>query len=181
MKLTSLSIPDIKIIEPQIFNDDRGYFFESFNQEKFNKLLDLDYKFVQDNQSRSTRGVIRGLHYQREPFSQGKLVRVLSGEIYDVALDIRKNSQNFGQWQGVYLSEKNKKQLWIPPGFAHGFVVTSDEAVLTYKVTKYFSKKHEGVIKYDDDFLSITWPENKFKKISSKDSLGISFEKFKTL
>ncbi len=181
MKLTSLSIPDIKIIEPQIFNDDRGYFFESFNQEKFNKLLDLDYKFVQDNQSRSTRGVIRGLHYQREPFSQGKLVRVLSGEIYDVALDIRKNSQNFGQWQGIYLSEKNKKQLWIPPGFAHGFVVTSDEAVLAYKVTKYFSKKHEGVIKYDDDFLSITWPENKFKKISSKDSLGISFEKFKTL
>ncbi len=181
MKLTSLSIPDLKVIEPQIFNDDRGYFFESFNQEKFNKLLDLDYKFVQDNQSRSTRGVIRGLHYQREPFSQGKLVRVLSGEIYDVALDIRKNSQNFGQWQGIYLSEKNKKQLWIPPGFAHGFVVTSDEAVLAYKVTKYFSKKHEGVIKYDDDFLSITWPENKFKKISSKDSLGISFEKFKTL
>ena len=181
MKLTSLSIPDLKVIEPQIFNDDRGYFFESFNQEKFNKLLDLDYKFVQDNQSMSTRGVIRGLHYQREPFSQGKLVRVLSGEVYDVALDIRKNSQNFGQWQGIYLSEKNKKQLWIPPGFAHGFVVTSDEAVLAYKVTKYFSKKHEGVIKYDDDFLSIPWPENKFKKISSKDSLGISFEKFKTL
>lgn len=181
MKITSLNIPDLKIIEPKVFNDERGYFFESFNQEKFNKYLDCDYKFLQDNQSKSSMGVIRGLHYQREPFSQGKLVRVLSGEVYDVALDIRRNSKNFGQWQGIYLSDRNKKQLWIPPGFAHGFMTISDEAILAYKVTEYFNEKYEAVIKYDDDFLSITWPKNECKKISDKDSQGISFEKFKTL
>ncbi|MBT4758959.1 MAG: dTDP-4-dehydrorhamnose 3,5-epimerase [Nitrosomonadales bacterium] len=181
MKITSLRIPDLKIIEPHVYEDERGYFFESFNQEKFNNSLGTDFKFVQDNQSKSSRGVIRGLHYQKEPFAQGKLVRVLSGEVYDVALDLRRNSQYFSQWQGVYLSDKNNKQLWIPPGFAHGFMTISDEAVLSYKVTEYYNKAQEGVIKYDDEFLSITWPENIQNKTSKKDDLGISFKKFKTL
>ena len=181
MKITSLRIPDLKIIEPHVYEDERGYFFESFNQEKFNNSLGTDFKFVQDNQSKSSRGVIRGLHYQKEPFAQGKLVRVLSGEVYDVALDLRRNSQYFSQWQGVYLSDKNNKQLWIPPGFAHGFMTISDEAVLSYKVTEYYNKDHEIVINYNDKELGIDWPHTKKKELSQKDSAGLSLNDFRKL
>jgi dTDP-4-dehydrorhamnose 3,5-epimerase len=175
MKVSSLKIPDLKLIEPQIFEDSRGYFFELFNQKKFNKSLGLNVDFVQDNQSKSLLGVTRGLHFQENPFSQGKLVSVLSGEVFDVAVDIRKNSKSFSKWVGVYLSADNKKQLWIPPGFAHGFMVTSKEAIVSYKVTKYYSKAHEVVIDPCDEKLAINWPENISKHFSKKDSKGISF------
>ena len=124
INIISTKIPDLKIIEPQIFEDDRGYFFESFNLKKFNDMLNLNINFVQDNHSKSLYGVLRGLHYQSPPFEQGKLVRVISGEVFDVAVDLRKNSNTYGNWYGLFLSDKNKKQLWIPPGFAHGFLVT---------------------------------------------------------
>ena len=175
MKVSELHIPDLKVFEPQIIDDDRGYFFESFNQKKFNDALGANIIFVQDNQSKSSKGILRGLHYQKEPFCQGKLVRVLSGEVFDVAVDIRKNSKTFSQWVGTYLNCKNKKQLWIPPGFAHGFMVTSEEAVFAYKVTQFFNKEHEVTIRHDDESLAISWPKNIQKQFSDKDSRGISF------
>jgi dTDP-4-dehydrorhamnose 3,5-epimerase len=175
MKVSELQIPDLKVFEPQIIDDDRGYFFESFNQKKFNDALGANIIFVQDNQSKSSKGILRGLHFQKEPFCQGKLVRVLSGEVFDVAVDIRKNSKTFSQWEGIYLNCKNKKQLWIPPGFAHGFMVTSEEAVFAYKVTQFFNKEHEVIIRHDDESLAIGWPKNIQKKFSDKDGRGISF------
>lgn len=175
MRVKALKIPELKLIEPEVFKDERGYFFESFNQKDFKKSLGLDINFVQDNQSKSSLGVIRGLHFQIDPFGQGKLVRVLSGEVFDVAVDLRKNSKTFAKWVGLYLSNENKKQLWIPPGFAHGFMATSKEAIFSYKVTNYYSKKHEVVINPYDKILSISWPENILKHLSLKDSKGISF------
>jgi len=137
MKIQDSKLPEVKIIEPDVYEDDRGYFFESFNQKKFNKLLQANLSFVQDNQSYSKYGVLRGLHYQTEPFSQGKLVRVIYGEIFDVAVDIRKDSETYGRWVGEILSSNNFKQLWIPEGFAHGFLTLSNTAIVSYKTTNY--------------------------------------------
>ncbi|MEL0056138.1 MAG: dTDP-4-dehydrorhamnose 3,5-epimerase, partial [Methylophilaceae bacterium] len=140
------------------FEDERGFFFEAFNQKKFNNLLGQDITFVQDNHSKSKQGVLRGLHYQKAPFAQAKLVRVTSGEIFDVAVDIRIDSPTYGQWSGEILSAQNKKQLWIPEGFAHGFLVLSDEAEVIYKTTQFYSKDHENCIAYNDKKINITWP-----------------------
>jgi dTDP-4-dehydrorhamnose 3,5-epimerase len=178
MKVTALKIPDVKLIEPEIFEDERGYFFESFNQNEFNKTIGSNINFVQDNQSKSSKGVLRGFHLQIEPFSQGKLVRVVSGEIFDVVVDVRKDSKTFSNWLGIYLNDIDQKQLWVPNGFAHGFMAMSNETSILYKVTNYYSKEHEVTIFYDDDDLSIEWPSNIPKKISEKDKNGISLKDF---
>ena len=158
MKVTSLKIPDVKLIEPDVFEDERGFFYESFNQKKFNEAIGQDVTFVQDNHSKSKKGVLRGLHYQEEPYSQGKLVRVISGEVFDVAVDIRKKSPHYGHWVSVNLSAENKKQLWIPPGFAHGFITMTDEAEFFYKMTEFYSKEHERCIHWKNNEFNITWP-----------------------
>jgi len=169
MKIQDSKLPEVKIIEPVIFKDDRGYFFESFNQNNFNHLLKANLSFVQDNQSYSKYGVLRGLHYQTEPFSQGKLVRVIYGEIFDVAVDIRKDSETYGRWVGEILSSNNFKQLWIPEGFAHGFLTLSNTAIVSYKTTNYYSKDHEINIRFDT--FNIDWPKLNINYIlSTKDS-----------
>ena len=175
MKVTALKIPDVKLIEPDVFEDERGFFYESFNQQKFNKAIGQDITFVQDNHSKSKKGVLRGLHYQEEPYAQAKLVRVISGEVFDVAVDIRKYSETYGQWVGQILSATNKYQLWIPVGFAHGFLTLSDEAELLYKTTMVYSKEHENIIVWDDPTLTVKWPFVDSIKLSAKDRLGISF------
>lgn len=167
MKLTSLKIPDVKIIEPEIFYDDRGYFFESFNQETFNNAIGKRITFVQDNHSKSKKGVLRGLHYQENPFSQAKLVRVISGEVFDVAVDLREDSGTYGEWVGEILSAENKKQMWIPEGFAHGFLTISSEAEFLYKTTKLYSKNHEKVIHCIDNNFGINWPLDSINLIMS--------------
>jgi dTDP-4-dehydrorhamnose 3,5-epimerase len=174
MKLTRLSIPEVIVIEPEVFEDDRGFFFEAFNQQKFNYSLGRDITFAQDNQSKSKYAVLRGLHYQVEPYAQAKLVRVISGEIFDLAVDIRPDSKNFGQWVSINLSAENKKQLWIPEGFAHGFLVLSDEAEVIYKTTKSYSKTHERCINYNDKKLNITWPTLECQYIISHKDLNSS-------
>ena len=176
MKVTALKIPDVKLIEPDVFEDERGFFYESFNQQKFNKAIGQDITFVQDNHSKSKKGVLRGLHYQEEPYAQAKLVRVISGEVFDVAVDIRKSSPTYGQWVGEFLSEKNKKQLWVPVGFAHGFIVTSDSAVFLYKTTNYYNKDFEKCIIWDDPLLEVKWPKVYPLIISPKDKCGMPFE-----
>lgn len=169
MKVIESKISEVKIIEPKIFNDERGYFYESFNQNTFNELIKNDVSFVQDNQSFSKYGVLRGLHYQEKPFAQGKLVRALSGEIFDVAVDIRPSSPTYGEWVGEILSGDNLKQLWIPEGFAHGFLTVSNNAIVQYKTTNYYSKEHEVNIKFD--LFNIDWPKLKNDYIlSDKDS-----------
>lgn len=171
MKHTELAISDVVLIEPRVFGDERGFFFESFNQEQFESAIGRSVKFVQDNHSRSVRNVLRGLHYQvRQP--QGKLVRVVSGEIFDVAVDIRKGSATFGQWVGEVLSAENKRQLWIPEGFAHGFVVLSESAELLYKSTDYYAPTHERCIAWDDPSLAIEWPIDGIPTLSEKDTKG---------
>ena len=156
MKVTPTTIPDLLILEPRVFGDDRGFFFESFNARRFAELTGVETAFVQDNHSRSARGVLRGLHYQiLQP--QGKLVRVVAGEVWDVAVDIRRGSPSFGQWQGAYLSADNKRQLWIPEGFAHGFVVLSESAEFLYKTTGYYAPEHERCIAWNDPELAIDW------------------------
>ena len=171
MKHTELAISDVVLIEPRVFGDERGFFFESFNQEQFESAIGRSVKFVQDNHSRSVRNVLRGLHYQvRQP--QGKLVRVVSGEIFDVAVDIRKGSATFGQWVGEVLSAENKRQLWIPEGFAHGFVVLSESAELLYKSTDYYAPTHERCIAWDDPSLAIEWPIDGAPTLSVKDTKG---------
>ncbi|MBC5851927.1 dTDP-4-dehydrorhamnose 3,5-epimerase [Vibrio metschnikovii] len=158
MKIINTSIPDIKIIEPQIFGDERGFFMETWNQKKFEQqVTQQPTYFVQDNHSKSKQGILRGLHYQVEN-TQGKLVRVVSGEVFDVAVDIRKNSPTFGQWVGTYLTAENKRQLWIPSGFAHGFYVTSPEAEFVYKCTDYYNPLAERAIIWNDPELAIAWP-----------------------
>jgi dTDP-4-dehydrorhamnose 3,5-epimerase len=159
MKISSLSISDIKILEPTVYNDNRGFFLESFNEKFFNSSISGNFHFVQDNHSKSKKGVLRGMHYQVNPFEQGKLVRVISGEVYDVALDIRRNSTTYGKWVSEILSAENKKQLWIPPGFAHGFLTLSNQAELLYKTTNYYSKEHERLIKFNDSSFNIKWPK----------------------
>ena len=174
MKATRLSIPDVVLIEPKVFGDARGFFFESFNQQAFNEAAGTNHAFVQDNHSRSTQGVLRGLHYQiQQP--QGKLVRVARGTVFDVAVDIRKSSPTFGQWVGAELSEDNQHQLWVPPGFAHGFVVLSESADFLYKTTDYYSPEHERCIRWDDPQLAISWPTLDVAiQLSAKDQAGRS-------
>ena len=157
MKVTTLSIPDILLIEPTIFRDNRGFFYESFNRENFEKKAKLAPIFVQENHSRSTKGVLRGLHYQLPPKAQDKLLRVVKGEIFDVVVDIRKSSSTFGKWTGETLSEENKKQIWIPKGFAHGFLVLSEIADVIYQTTDYYAPQYEYCIRWDDPKLRIDW------------------------
>jgi dTDP-4-dehydrorhamnose 3,5-epimerase len=168
IKIIKTNIPEVLLIEPEIFYDDRGFFFESFNLNLFNKATELNVNFVQDNHSKSIKGVLRGMHYQiNNP--QGKLVRVIEGEIFDVAVDIRPESKNFGKWVGFIISKENKKQLWIPPGFAHGFQCTSDEAEVLYKTTEYYCPASEKSIHWNDPNINIDWPI-KVPILSSKDS-----------
>ena len=169
MKVIESKISEVKIIEPKIFNDERGYFYESFNQNTFNELIKNDVSFVQDNQSFSKYAVLRGLHYQIDPFAQGKLIRVLSGKIFDVAVDIREESKTYGHWVGEILSCENFKQLWIPAGYAHGFLTLSEIATVSYKATNFYSKKHEVNINFES--FDIKWPIlNKKFILSNKDS-----------
>ncbi|NQW81663.1 MAG: dTDP-4-dehydrorhamnose 3,5-epimerase [Polaromonas sp.] len=172
MKTTLTAIPGVLIIEPKVFGDARGFFFESFNQKAFNDATGTDHQFVQDNHSRSGKGVLRGLHYQvNKP--QGKLVRVVSGAVFDVAVDIRPDSQAFGRWVGVELTEDNHKQMWVPPGLAHGFLVLSDRADFLYKTTDYYAPEFERCIAWDDPAVGIEWPlEGLQPKLSAKDLQG---------
>jgi dTDP-4-dehydrorhamnose 3,5-epimerase len=175
MKVIGTTIPDVKIIEPQVFGDSRGFFLESFNRKRFHELTGLDTDFVQDNHSKSGLGVLRGLHYQIEQ-AQGKLVRVSRGEVFDVAVDVRKSSNTFGQWVGVVLSAKNFRQLWIPPGFAHGFLVLADDTEFLYKTTDYYAPEYERTIQWDDPDLAIEWPvEGLELQLSDKDKAGTAF------
>jgi dTDP-4-dehydrorhamnose 3,5-epimerase len=163
----------VLILEPKIFGDSRGFFYESFNEHTFNELTGLKKTFVQDNHSGSAKGVLRGMHYQiQQP--QGKLVRVTAGEVFDVAVDLRKSSPTFGQWVGDYLSGENKRQMWVPEGFAHGFLVISDFAEFLYKTTDFYAPEHERCIRWDDPDLNINWPLNGEPALSGKDKLGLS-------
>ncbi|NOI91231.1 dTDP-4-dehydrorhamnose 3,5-epimerase [Vibrio splendidus] len=177
MKVIDTRIPDVKIIEPSVFGDERGFFMETWNQKQFEEIVTgKPTQFVQDNHSKSKKGTLRGLHYQTEN-TQGKLVRVVSGEVFDVAVDIRKGSPTFGQWIGEYLSAVNKRQLWVPEGFAHGFYVISDEAEFVYKCTDYYNPSAEVSIAWDDEDLSIDWPNLTIPKLSNKDRTAIIFKK----
>jgi len=160
MKATPLAIPEVILFEPTVFTDERGFFFESFNHKKFEEAVGYSVNFVQDNHSKSTKGVLRGLHYQLAPMAQGKLVRATQGEVFDVAVDIRKNSPTFGKWVGEKLSAENKKQLWIPEGFAHGFLTLSETAEFLYKVTNYYSTEHEQCIVWNDVDIGVNWNIN---------------------
>ena len=168
MKVISLKIPDVKLIEPDVFEDERGFFYESFNQKKFNEAIGLDILFVQDNHSKSSKGVLRGLHYQEAPFAQGKLVRVIAGEVFDVSVDVRKDSSTYGQWVAEVLSGENKKQLWIPEGFAHGFLTLSNEAEFLYKTTDFYNKESEKSIHWKNNEFNIDWPEVEERVLTSK-------------
>lgn len=174
MKATALQIPEVILFEPRVFGDARGFFYESYNRQSFQAATGLDVDFVQDNHSRSARGVLRGLHYQIQQ-AQGKLVRVTEGRVYDVAVDIRKSSPTFGQWVGVELSAENKHELWVPAGFAHGFVVLSETAEFLYKTTDYYAPEHERCIAWNDPQLAITWPIDTAPQLSAKDSQGLLF------
>jgi len=168
MKATSLAIPDVILLEPTVFGDDRGFFFESFNHAQFETAIGRTISFVQDNHSRSVKNVLRGLHYQiRQP--QGKLVRVIAGQVFDVAVDLRKNSPTFGKWVGEFLSAENKKQLWVPEGFAHGFVVVSDYAEFLYKATDYYAPQYERSVLWSDSAIGIQWPIVHEPMLSAKD------------
>ena len=176
MNVIKASIPDVLIFEPRVFGDDRGFFFESFNQRVFEEAVGRAVEFVQDNHSRSSQGVLRGLHYQMAPHAQGKLVRCVAGEVFDVAVDIRKDSPTFGQWVGVNLSAQNKRQLWIPEGFAHGFLTLSEHAEFLYKTTDYYQPTAERSILWNDATLTIAWPELAMSPIlSPKDALAAAF------
>lgn len=175
MQATPLAIPDVIVFEPRVFGDDRGFFFESFNHKVFEEVVGRPVRFLQDNHSRSAKGVLRGLHYQiRQP--QGKLVRVTHGEVFDVAVDLRKSSATFGQWVGLLLSAENKKQLWIPEGFAHGFVVLSEHAEFLYKTTDYWAPEHERSLAWDDATVGIDWPMEQQPVLSAKDQKAVNFE-----
>ncbi len=179
MNVTETNLPGVLVIEPRIFADDRGFFYESFNHKRFEEAVGYAVNFAQDNHSNSVKGVLRGLHYQMPPMTQGKLVRVVNGEVYDVAVDVRKDSPTFGKYTGVVLSAENKKQLWIPEGFLHGFVVLSEEADFLYKATNYYSVEHEVCVRWDDPEIGVEWlhlhgltQDNIL--VSTKDSEGIS-------
>ena len=171
MKVVETSIPDVLIIEPKVFGDERGFFYESFNAAAFEAATGLKRQFVQDNHSKSQRGALRGLHYQiQQP--QGKLVRVVAGEVFDVAVDLRKSSPSFGRWFGTHLSAQNQRQLWIPEGFAHGFVVLSESAEFLYKTTDYYAPEHERSLLWNDPELGIQWPFDEAPQLSAKDQAG---------
>lgn len=174
MKVTPTRIPDVLLIEPKVFGDDRGFFFESFNLRAFREATGLTVDFVQDNHSKSARNVLRGLHYQVEQ-PQGKLVRVVQGEVFDVAVDIRKNSPTYGQWAGAILSAENKHQFWVPAGLAHGFLVLSETAEFLYKTTDYYAPAHERCIAWNDPGLAIDWPLAGSPVLSAKDAQGMAF------
>ena len=171
--VTPTAIPDVLILEPKVFGDSRGFFFESFNAQDFANATGLDVSFVQDNHSRSAQGVLRGLHYQLQQ-AQGKLVRVVRGSVFDVAVDIRKSSPTFGQWVGCELSEDNHRQFWVPPGFAHGFVVLSSSADFLYKTTDYYAPQYERCIAWNDPQIGIEWPANISPLLSAKDAAGLN-------
>lgn len=174
MKVTNTRLPEVKLMSPTVFEDQRGFFFESFNQQNFEEAIGYKVDFVQDNHSRSTQGVLRGLHYQLPPKAQGKLVRVIQGEVFDVAVDIRKSSPTFGQWVGEIISSENKKQLWIPAGFAHGFVTLSKTAEFLYKTTNYYAPECERSIRWDDASINIEWSTDIAPLVSTKDSEALS-------
>jgi dTDP-4-dehydrorhamnose 3,5-epimerase len=172
MKVTTTGIPGVLIIEPRVFGDARGFFLESFNQAQFNQATGQEVTFVQDNHSRSSKGVLRGLHYQLQQ-PQGKLVRVVRGRVFDVAVDVRAGSSTFGRWVGTELSEDNHRQFWVPPGFAHGFVVLSESADFLYKTTAYYAPLHERCIAWNDPAIGIQWPEGLVPRLSDKDAAGL--------
>lgn len=175
MNVIPTEIPEVLILEPKVFGDERGFFYESYNERVFREATGLDVQFVQDNHSRSVQGVLRGLHYQLPPAAQGKLVRCVVGEVFDVAVDVRKNSSTFGQWVGAYLSAENKRQFWIPKGFAHGFLVLSEYAEFLYKATNYYAPAHERCILWKDATLAIHWPAGIAPILSEKDAQGKPF------
>jgi len=175
MKILPTALPEVLVIEPRVFGDDRGYFFESHNQREFEAATGVRANFVQDNQSRSKKNVLRGLHYQN-PQPQGKLLRVLAGEIFDVVVDIRRSSPAFGHWNGVALSAENRLSIWVPAGFAHGFLVVSDYAEVLYKTTDYYAPQHEQCILWNDPQLAIQWPLAGPPELSAKDQKGIPFK-----
>jgi dTDP-4-dehydrorhamnose 3,5-epimerase len=175
MKITPLAIPDVLLLEPRVFGDARGFFFESYNRETFGRLTGLDVDFVQDNHSRSVRGVLRGLHYQLPPKAQGKLVRAVAGEVFDVAVDLRSQSPTFGRWAAATLSAENRRQLWIPPGFAHGFLVLSEVAEFLYKTTACYAPELERCILWNEPALAISWPLDGTPIPSVKDRAGMVF------
>lgn len=172
MKVIQTAIPGLLILEPRVFGDDRGFFFESFNRDTFRNATGIDAEFVQDNHSRSEKNVLRGLHYQVPPRAQGKLVRVVHGAVFDVAVDIRKDSPTFGRWVGETLSAENKKQLWVPRGFAHGFLTLTDSAEFLYKTTDYYAPEHERCIAWNDPKIGIKWPLTAEPVLSTKDQHG---------
>ena len=173
MNAVRLTIPDVVLLEPKVFGDERGFFYESFNQAKFEEAIGRPVSFVQDNHSRSAHGVLRGLHYQiQQP--QGKLVRVVQGEVFDVAVDLRRSSPTFGKWVGAHLSAENKKQLWVPAGFGHGFVVLSQSAEFLYKTTDYYAPAHERCVAWNDPQIGIEWPLRGAPTLSAKDAKGAS-------
>jgi len=175
MNATPLKIPGVVLLEPKVFGDQRGFFLESFNKKVFDQAVGSGYDFVQDNHSRSSRNVLRGLHYQVEQ-PQGKLTRVVQGAVYDVVVDLRRKSPTFGEWVGVELSEENQRQLWVPPGLAHGFIVISDSADFLYKTTEYYAPQHERSIRWDDPTLNIDWPAGCIPKLSEKDLAASYFK-----
>ena len=174
MEVIQTEIPDVKIVKPKVYGDERGFFLETFEQKRYQEMLGINLNFVQDNHSRSQKNVLRGLHFQKEN-PQGKLVRVVRGEVFDVAVDIRKDSSTYGKWVGVILSEENKNQLWIPPGLAHGFLVLSDIADFEYKCTNYYDPNSEGCLLWNDPIVNINWPTS-MVILSEKDKLGKTLE-----
>lgn len=177
MKIVKTKIEGLLILEPKVYGDDRGYFLESFNKNTFKSLTNLDLDFVQDNESMSSKGVLRGLHFQKPPFAQGKLVRVVKGSVLDVAVDIRKNSPTYGCYEKVILSESNKRQFWIPEGFAHGFLTLEDNTIFNYKCTNYYSPENEGSVLWNDADLDINWGVTD-PILSEKDRVSEIFTKF---
>lgn len=175
MNFIKTNIPDVIVFEPKVFGDERGFFFESFNAKIFEEATGVKYDFVQDNHSKSAKNVLRGLHYQIEQ-AQGKLVRVTQGEVYDVAVDIRRSSPTYGQYVGQHLSAENKKQMWVPPGFAHGFLVISETAEFLYKTTNFYAPKFECALKWDDPTIAVAWPLDGTPSLSVKDNAGLSFQ-----
>ncbi|MDH1307942.1 dTDP-4-dehydrorhamnose 3,5-epimerase [Pseudomonas fulva] len=173
MNTVPLAIPEVFLFTPKVFGDERGFFYESFNERIFNEVTGLEANFVQDNHSRSVKGVLRGLHYQLPPHAQGKLVRVVQGEVFDVAVDIRRSSPTFGKWVGAILSADNKNQLWIPPGFAHGFLTLSETAEFLYKTTAFYATESERCIAWNDPEIGINWPIDTQPSLSVKDQQGV--------
>ena len=175
MKVTPSALPEVMVIEPRVFGDDRGFFLESYNRRAFREATGVDADFVQDNHSRSARNVLRGLHYQIKQ-AQGKLVRVVSGEMFDVAVDLRRSSPRYGRWMGLHLSAENKRMLWIPPGFAHGFLALSDSTEVLYKATDYYAPEHERCVLWSDPEIGIEWPLAGAPVVSEKDKRGVALK-----